>query len=125
MIIQLTKSEFHPSPRTFFNLLCLIISEPRSRTIIAFDPDQWRRWFGKDPKLTKVESRPEEYLAPNSQKFLETGGDVFFLIKSDVQDDVQEIYKYVDENVRDFFGEIVKTESSPASKVTKIVRFLF
>lgn len=72
-----------------------------------------------------MELRPEGYLAPNSQKFLETGGDVFFLIKSDVQDDVQEIYEYVKESVGNFFGKIDETISSPPSKVTKILPFLF
>lgn len=62
-----------------------LISESRTRTIVAFDPDQWSRWFKDDPNLTNMERRPQGQLVPNSQKFLETGGDVFFLIKSDVQ----------------------------------------
>ena len=105
------------------NVSCLTISEPRSRTIVAFDPGQWSDWFKDDPKLTKVEPRPKGYLAPNSQKFVETGGDVFFLIKSDAQNDVQKIYDYVMTNMGKFFGNSHKTESSPPSKVTKCPLF--
>ena len=50
---------------------------------------------------------------------------MFFLIKSDLQNDVEEIYKYVKENVGNFFGKIDKTKSSPPSKVTKILPFPF
>lgn len=65
-----------------------------------------------------MELRPKGHLVPTSQKFLETGGDVFFLIKSDVQSDVCEIYKYLEKNMMKFFRQLDVTESSPPNKVT-------
>ena len=100
-----------------------LISESRTRTIVAFDPDQWSRWFKDDPNLTNMERRPQGQLVPNSQKFLETGGDVFFLIKSDVQNEVKEVYSYLEKRMTKFCRQLDMTESSPPNKVTS--SFLF
>lgn len=52
----------------------------RTRVLIAFDPKLWQ---SKDENI-QLEERPKsKYLSPSSTKFLNTGGDIFFYIKSD------------------------------------------
>lgn len=60
---------------------------------------------------------PGKQLIPNSQKFVDTGGDVFFLIRSDVQSDVEEIYRYLENRLKKFCRPPDVTESSPPNKV--------
>jgi len=92
------------------------VKESSARTNVAFNPEQWSIWFKDDPRLANMELRPKGHLVPTSQKFLETGGDVFFLIKSDVQRDVCEIYKYLEKKMMKFFRQLDVTESSPPNK---------
>ncbi|KAI8511616.1 hypothetical protein Bbelb_107160 [Branchiostoma belcheri] len=53
----------------------------RTWSVATFNPELWERW--QNGQVT-LEKRPEgEYLLPNSTKFVNTGGDVFFFLKSD------------------------------------------
>lgn len=97
-------------------LFCL---DSRARTIVAFNPDQWSSWFEGDHKLSNMDLRPQgKQLVPNSQKFLDTGGDVFFLIMSDVEEDVEEIYRHLQKKLKTFCVAPDVTESSPPNKVS-------
>ena len=95
----------------------MFISESRARTIVAFDPDQWSSWFKNDPKLKNMELRPQTQLVPNSQKFLQAGGDVFFLIRSDVESDVNDILTFLERKMGKFFQPLDVTSSSPPNTV--------
>ncbi|CAC5374759.1 unnamed protein product [Mytilus coruscus] len=60
----------------------------RTRVLIAFDPKLWNQVCDKK----KLELRPDgNYLLENSQKFLNTGGDIFFYIKSDKKSNADQI----------------------------------
>ena len=90
-------------------------TDPKARTriTIGFNPEHWKMWF---PDITHLEQRPDKYLIDTSTKFLQTGGDVFFFIKSEDKSHVKEIYEKLDEKLK---VENVKLEvsfSSPSGK---------
>lgn len=92
-------------------------SESRTRAIAGFNPDQWREWFKDDPKLANLDERPPgKKLVPDSQKFLDTGGDVFFLLKSDVAGELEKVLERVEEKMKDFCHKLDVTHSQPPSK---------
>ena len=95
----------------------LQFTESRTRANVAFDPEQWSKWNNTDPKLANLEQRPPgRKLVPDSQKFLDTGGDVFFLLKSDIHEQVVKVLACV-ENKMKAFCELEVTHSQPPSKV--------
>ena len=99
-----------------------IISESRTRAIVAFDPDQWRKWYKDDPKLANIDRRPlGKRLVPDSQKFLDTGGDVHFLLKSDVQGELEKVLDFLQEKMKDYCRNFDVTKSQPPSKVWQCV----
>ena len=96
-------------------------SESCTRAIVAFDPDQWREWYTDDPKLANLDERPlGKKLVPDSQKFLDTGGDVFFLLKSNVEGELEKVLQRVETNMKNFCDEPDVTRSQPPSKVRNI-----
>ncbi|XP_035676564.1 uncharacterized protein LOC118415838 [Branchiostoma floridae] len=53
----------------------------RTWSVVTFNPELWENWQNGQISLEK---RPEgRYLIPNSTKFVNTGGDMFFFLKSD------------------------------------------
>ena len=93
-------------------------SEYRTRAIVGFNPDQWSDWFKDNPKLEKLERRPKgKRLIPDSQKFLDTGGDVYFLLKSDSYKEVNKVFEKAEEKMKDFCLKFDVTKSQPPSKV--------
>ena len=85
------------------HLLKCLISGSRTRAIVAFNPDQWSKWYKDDPKLANLDLRdPGRCLIPDSQKFLDTGGDVFFLLKSDVENEVDKVLARLQEKMKDY-----------------------
>ena len=95
-----------------------VISGSRTRVIVAFNPDQWSKWYKDDPKLANLDLRdPGHRLIPDSQKFLDTGGDVFFLLKSDVQGEVEKVLVHLQDKMKDYCRELDVTRSQPPSKV--------
>ncbi|KAJ8297470.1 hypothetical protein KUTeg_024001 [Tegillarca granosa] len=60
----------------------------RTRIHIAFDPALWEKWNQK----ISLEKRPKnEYLIETSTKFVNTFGDIFFYIKSDVKQNIDDL----------------------------------
>ena len=102
----------------------MIVTESRTRAIVAFNPNQWSKWYKDDPKLANLDLRdPGRRLIPDSQKFLDTGGDVFFLLKSDVQEEVEKVFTYVQDKMKDYCGHLDVTRSQPPSKVRPAIDF--
>ena len=102
----------------------MIVTESRTRAIVAFNPNQWSKWYKDDPKLANLDLRdPGRRLIPDSQKFLDTGGDVFFLLKSDVQEEVEKVLTYVQDKMKDYCGHLYVTRSQPPSKVRPAIDF--
>ena len=103
----------------------MIVTESRTRAIVAFDPNQWSKWYKDDPKLANLDLRdPGRRLIPDSQKFLDTGGDVFFLLKSDVQEEVEKVLTHVQVKMKDYCRHLDVTRSQPPSKVRPALDFL-
>ncbi|CAG2249552.1 unnamed protein product [Mytilus edulis] len=70
----------------------------RTRILIAFDPKLWNQVCVKK----KLELRPDgQYLLDNSQKFLNTGGDIFFYIKSDKKANADQILELLKTGLKD------------------------
>lgn len=70
----------------------------RTRILIAFDPKLWNQVCVKK----KLELRPDgQYLLDNSQKFLNTGGDIFFYIKSDIKANADQILELLKTGLKD------------------------
>ena len=85
---------------------------------MAFDPDQWSKWYKDDPKLANLDNRPPgKKLVRDSQKFLDTGGDVFYLLKSNSVGEVEKILQRVENNMKPFCDKLDVTHSKPPSKV--------
>lgn len=60
----------------------------RTRIHIAFDPALWEKW---NPGI-QLEQRPNNgYLIDTSTKFVNTFGDIFFYIKSDIKKNVEDL----------------------------------
>ena len=98
--------------------LSLQFSESLTRAIVAFDPDQWSEWYKDDPKLANLDNRPPgKKLVRDSQKFLDTGGDVFFLLKSNFAGEVEKVLQRVENNMKNFCDNLDVTHSQPPSKV--------
>lgn len=93
-------------------------SESRTRAIVGFDPNQWSKWYKDDPQLANLELRdPGRRLVKDSQKFLDTGGDVYFLLKSDVQGELEKVLDYLKNRMKEFCGDNFDvTKSQPPSK---------
>ena len=90
----------------------------RTRAVVAFNPNQWSNWYKEDPKLANLELRhPRKRLVKDSQKFLDTGGDVYYLLKSDVQGELEKVLDYIQEKMKDFCDNFDVTKSQPPSKV--------
>ena len=98
--------------------VCLFL-ESRTRAIVGFDPNQWSKWYKDRPKLANLELRdPGKRLVKDSQKFLDTGGDVYFLLKSDVQGELEKVLDYLKNRMEEFCGDNFDvTKSQPPSKV--------
>ena len=95
-----------------------VIAGSRTRAIVAFDPNQWSKWYKDDPKLANLELRdPRKRLIPDSQKFLDTGGDVYFLLKSDLQGELEKVLAHIHEEMKDYCHNFDVTKSEPPSKV--------
>ena len=102
--------------------MCPFIAGSRTRAIVAFNPNQWSKWYKDDPKLANLDLRdPGRRLIPDSQKFLDTGGDVFFLLKSDVQGELEKVLDRLQERMKDFCREFDVTRSQPPSKVSQFI----
>lgn len=56
-------------------------------------------------------------MVPDSQKFIDTGGDVYFLLKSDNKDELEEVLVYIQDTMKDYFRDLDVTRSQPPSKV--------
>lgn len=70
----------------------------RTCILIAFDPKLWNQVCVKK----KLELRPDgQYLLDNSQKFLNTGGDIFFYIKSDKKANADQILELLKTGLKD------------------------
>ena len=104
----------------------MIVTESRTRAIVAFDPNQWSKWYKDDPKLANLDLRdPGRRLIPDSQKFLDTGGDVFFLLKSDVQGELEKVLTYLQDKMKDYCRRHLDvTRSQPPSKVRAAIGFV-
>ena len=102
-----------------------MVTESRTRAIVAFDPNQWSKWYKDDPKLANLDLRdPGHRLIPDSQKFLDTGGDVFFLLKSDVQEELEKVLAHLQDKMKDYCRHPDVTRSQPPSKVRPAIDFL-
>lgn len=90
--------------------------QARTRIIVGFNPAHWKMWF---PEIENLEQRPNDYLIDTSTKFLETGGDVFFFIKSEDKSNVDEIAELLRTKLEDVKEVKVKGDfsfSSPSGK---------
>jgi Dyp-type peroxidase family len=87
--------------------------EARTRITVGFNPAHWKMWF---PEIKDLEQRPEKYLIDTSTKFLETGGDVFFFIKSEDKSNVDEIAHLLLEKLKDLKQHADVSFSSPSGK---------
>ena len=98
--------------------MLLYFTEARTRAVVGFNPDQWSEWYKNDPQLANLDRRPPgKRLVPDSQKFLDTGGDVFFLLKSDVQGEVEKVHDRVEKKMRSYCDRMDATHSQPPSNV--------
>lgn len=91
-------------------------SGSRTRAIVAFNPNQWSKWYKDDPKLANLELRTGKQLVEDSQKFPDTGGDVYFLLKSDVQGELEKVLDKIKEKMNPFCDIFDVTKSQPPSK---------
>ena len=106
----------HDPKRSSQVLLCT--TDSRTRAVVAFDPDQWKKWFKDNPLLVNLEERPEGgLLIPTSDKFIDTGGDIFFLLKSDNKDALGQLCQKVKTEMGSYCDVKDETRSSPPSKV--------
>lgn len=87
--------------------------EARTRIIVGFNPEHWKYWF---PEISHLEQRPERYLIDTSTKFLQTGGDVFFFIKSEDKSNVDLIGKFLYEELKKLDQPADFSYSSPSGK---------
>ncbi|KAK2570558.1 putative dehydratase PflD [Acropora cervicornis] len=88
----------------------------RTRAIAAFNPNQWSKWYKDDPKLANLDQRTGKLLVEDSQKFLDTGGDVYFLLKSDVHGELEKVLVKIKEKMNLFCDNYDVTKSQPPSK---------
>ena len=87
--------------------------QARTRIIVGFNPAHWKTWF---PEIKDLEQRPDKYL-DTSTKFVETGGDVFFFIKSEDKSNVEEIRDLLKTKLDDVKEvKAIFTDSSPSGK---------
>ena len=114
----LTNYKYSSWKRTLPTLPIISTIGSRTRAIVAFDPNQWSKWYKDDPKLANLEQRdPGKRLVKDSQKFLDTGGDVYFLLKSDVQGELEKVLNEIQEKMKAFCSDFDVTKSQPPSKV--------
>lgn len=87
-----------------------------TRALVGFDPLKWKSWSPDDPKLTNIQLRPNSnFLIETSNKFLNTTGDLFFYLKSDVARHVNKLLYRVRENFKKFAGNFFVVHSAPTS----------
>ncbi|XP_066294574.1 (2S)-3-sulfopropanediol dehydratase-like [Branchiostoma lanceolatum] len=85
----------------------------RTWAVVAFNPDLWENWQNGDISLEK---RPEgDYLLPDSTKFVNTGGDVFFFLKSDSLDNVRRLENMVTTQLAKCQLDFVREHSEPGN----------
>lgn len=96
---------------------------------MAFNPNQWCEWFKNDAKLRGLGRREGDLLVSASEKFLDTGGDVYFVLKSDVKNDLDKALKYLKDKMSEYCDDFDITQSNTSNKVkeglsvNKCVRF--
>ncbi|XP_066285311.1 (2S)-3-sulfopropanediol dehydratase-like [Branchiostoma lanceolatum] len=72
----------------------------RTWSVVTFNPELWKNWQNGQIRLEK---RPEgNYLLPNSTKFVNTGGDIFFFLKSDSMDHIGRLKDMVSQQLNAF-----------------------
>ena len=88
---------------------------------MAFNPDQWKKWFKGEAHLSELEGRPTgpepRFLVPTSDKFIDTGGDIFFLLKSNAASRCTELCAKVRSELKKYCDEFDVTHSEPPSEV--------
>ncbi|XP_038058373.1 uncharacterized protein LOC119729731 [Patiria miniata] len=68
----------------------------RNGYVVSFDPALWKTWSPNDD----IEDRPQgNYMLSSSRKFVNTGGDVSFFLKSDTEDVVPKLFQEVENNL--------------------------
>ncbi|XP_078595712.1 uncharacterized protein LOC144872888 [Branchiostoma floridae x Branchiostoma japonicum] len=72
----------------------------RTWSVVTFNPELWENWQNGQISLEK---RPEgKYLIPNSTKFVNTGGDMFFFLKSDSMEHIGRLKDMVSQQLNAF-----------------------
>ncbi|XP_078605764.1 putative dehydratase YbiW [Branchiostoma floridae x Branchiostoma japonicum] len=85
----------------------------RTWAVVAFNPDLWEKWQNSEINLEK---RPEgSYLLPDSTKFVNTGGDVFFFLKSDSWDHINSLENMVTTRLNSCQLDFTKEHSEPGN----------
>ncbi|XP_020906336.2 uncharacterized protein LOC110244470 [Exaiptasia diaphana] len=88
----------------------------RTRAIVAFNPNQWSKWFKNDAKLKGLDHREGDLLVNASAKFIDTGGDVYFVLKSDVEADLENALGYLRDRMSKYSGPFDITYSKTSDK---------
>ena len=96
--------------------------------LVGFNPTLWKEWFPDDPKLAHLEVRPQHgsgppLLSDQTDKFLDTGGDIFFYLKSNSETNVDKLRSSIKTNLhKTDLVEYYSPEKYPKHEYESIVK---